>query len=162
MESSPTCSFCDRQAESRCGRCGQAYCPEHGGTFCIVCSDPASALPSTRLFQAALWALPICLVLGIWFLVAPPKLAGERAASPAATSQLERAAPQSTAPSRTATPSTSATPAAQDYTVRAGDTLQTIATGAGVSTTAIQQLNPSVDPDNLQVGQVLRLPAKAP
>ena len=39
------------------------------------------------------------------------------------------------------------------WTVKPGDTLSSIATQFGTSVGALQRLNPSIDPDTLQVGQ---------
>ena len=46
------------------------------------------------------------------------------------------------------------------YTVKEGDTLASIAAASGVTIAAIVQLNPSISPENLQVGQVLHMPAR--
>ena len=43
------------------------------------------------------------------------------------------------------------------YTVRPGDTLALISERTGVSVEDLQQLNPRVDPNNLTVGQKIRL-----
>ena len=43
------------------------------------------------------------------------------------------------------------------YTVRPGDTLALIAERTGVSVEELQELNPRVDPNNLIVGQKIRL-----
>lgn len=45
------------------------------------------------------------------------------------------------------------------YTVKAGDTLFSIAQSHGISLEALQAANPGVDPKKLQVGQVLKLPS---
>lgn len=44
------------------------------------------------------------------------------------------------------------------YTVKAGDTLFSIAQSHGITLEALQAANPGVDPKKLQVGQVLKLP----
>jgi peptidoglycan DL-endopeptidase LytF len=52
----------------------------------------------------------------------------------------------------------------QEYTIRAGDTLFKIATaayGAGsanAGVTAIEAANPGINPNNLQVGQEIKIP----
>jgi LysM repeat protein len=43
------------------------------------------------------------------------------------------------------------------YTVRPGDTLALIAERTGISVEELQELNPRVDPNNLTVGQKIRL-----
>jgi LysM repeat protein len=43
------------------------------------------------------------------------------------------------------------------YVVRAGDTLTTIAAATGVSVDRLEQLNPSVEPTSLFIGDELRL-----
>jgi LysM repeat protein len=47
------------------------------------------------------------------------------------------------------------------WEVRPGDTVYLIATELGVSPGEILQLNPGIDPDNLQVGSILCLPRPA-
>jgi LysM repeat protein len=43
------------------------------------------------------------------------------------------------------------------HTVRAGDTLATIASATGVSVAKLQQLNPKVEPTSLFIGDRIRL-----
>lgn len=70
-------------------------------------------------------------------------------------------------PERTTTtrgPSTTTTtvrPPVQ-YTVEAGDILTPLARFFGVSTSAIVKANPDLNPDNLVVGQVLKIPSPIP
>jgi LysM repeat protein len=45
----------------------------------------------------------------------------------------------------------------QVYVVRAGDTLTTISAATGVSVARLEQLNPSVEPTSLFIGDKLRL-----
>jgi LysM repeat protein len=47
------------------------------------------------------------------------------------------------------------------YTVRAGDTMSSIARGAGIPLGELRSLNPDVDPRYLRVGQTIYLPAEA-
>jgi LysM repeat protein len=62
-----------------------------------------------------------------------------------------------------ATPATQPAPAAKApatprvYTVRAGDTLATIAAATGVSIERLRQLNPKVEPTSLFIGDRIRL-----
>jgi len=124
--------------------------------------DPGAGVPSGRLFRVVLTGFGLCVVAGIWLLVASPRLPGEAAggASRAQTSATPPGGPDrgsSTAPS--ATPAASGTAAsARSYTVQPGDTLASIANAIGVSPASIIQLNPTIDPNNLQIGQTLRLP----
>jgi LysM repeat protein len=46
---------------------------------------------------------------------------------------------------------------AKYYAVQAGDSLTSIAAKTGISLTALEALNPHVDPNSLQTGQRLRL-----
>lgn len=50
-------------------------------------------------------------------------------------------------------------PVAQEYTVQPGDTLSGIAAANGVSINTLLELNPLANPNQIEVGQVLRLPA---
>ncbi len=61
----------------------------------------------------------------------------------------------------TLTPLPTSTPAAETYTVAAGDTLSTIAVSHGVSAEAIAEANDLVNPDLLLVGQELVIPRPA-
>jgi LysM repeat protein len=57
------------------------------------------------------------------------------------------------------TPSVTPTPACPaEYTVAAGDLLSVIAQKCGISVEAIKALNPTIDPNNIQVGQKILLP----
>jgi LysM repeat protein len=44
------------------------------------------------------------------------------------------------------------------YTIRAGDTFETIASDRGTTVEELQALNPDVDPNSLQVGQKIVIP----
>jgi LysM repeat protein len=46
----------------------------------------------------------------------------------------------------------------QQYTVQAGDTFFSIAQKKGITVQALEQVNPSVDENNLQLGQVISIP----
>lgn len=46
---------------------------------------------------------------------------------------------------------------ATNYTVQSGDSLSTISARTGIPVATLEALNPSVDPNNLQTGQRLRL-----
>ncbi len=63
--------------------------------------------------------------------------------------------PSANAPSA---PPPTARPAPRTYTVQAGDYLNTIAARYGVTSAQIVAVNPGLSSDNLQIGQVIRLP----
>ncbi|MBZ2175975.1 LysM domain-containing protein, partial [Schnuerera sp. xch1] len=44
------------------------------------------------------------------------------------------------------------------YTIRAGDTLFVLAQRFNTTVSAIQRLNPGIDPNNLRVGQIICIP----
>jgi LysM repeat protein len=45
----------------------------------------------------------------------------------------------------------------QTYTVESGDTFESIATKTGTTVARLKQLNPSVDPNALQVGETIKV-----
>jgi LysM repeat protein len=66
---------------------------------------------------------------------------------------------QETADEPEAPPSTETLPpAGGTYAVRAGDTLESIASQHGTTVEELVTLNPDVDPTNLQIGQTIRIP----
>lgn len=67
-----TCYYCDAEAVQECPRCGALYCDEHGGALCQRCQDPASALPSYRVFRGSLVALLVGTLFALWMLIRPP------------------------------------------------------------------------------------------
>ncbi len=180
------CYACDELATQECARCGALYCDNHGDALCDRCMDPASAVPSYRVFRGSLAALLIGSVVAVWLLVLPPARAdqdgppssianlvqtgtprpaaqataeGTPAASPSATATAVRTA----SPTATATPSPTATP----YTVQSGDNLLAIAqlftpSGGDVQATtdAIAKANNITDPHSIQIGQRLIIPAR--
>jgi len=162
------CRFCERDAAHECRRCGRPYCDEHGRDFCRDCLSPASALPSATLFRGSLVALAVAAVAGIWLLVAPPTLPGERrlarsaAQNPAAVQPIPAKATRSgreVLPTPNSLPSTSPTATtARSYTVVLNDTLSGIADSFGITVAQIQAANPGVNQTNLKAGQVLLIP----
>lgn len=167
MDDEASCAFCDRAAEKACPRCGRPYCGEHGDQFCDACLDPALAVPSGRLFRFVLGALAACVVLGIWLVVGAPGFPGQAAhgergaPNSSGTAAGEQRTTQAIPLAGPATAAASATAAAaRNYTVQSGDTIASIAAAVGAAPSAIQQLNPTIDPNNLQIGQTLHLPAK--
>src|SRR3990172_6372482 len=98
------CYACDQEATSRCSRCGNAYCRDHGHdpslasgqvpstsspsetsesarrtgqVLCADCLDPVNAAPSGVVFRASVFALLVASVLALWLIVRPPSLPGE-------------------------------------------------------------------------------------
>ncbi len=63
------------------------------------------------------------------------------------------------APSNVPPPVLVAPPQQQEYVIRKGDLYSTLAKKFGVSTKAIQDANPGVDPLKLQIGQKINIPA---
>jgi LysM repeat protein len=53
---------------------------------------------------------------------------------------------------------TTVAPAVNTYTVASGDTLGSIAAKEGTTVDELTQLNPGVDPTNLQIGDRIRVP----
>ncbi len=82
--------------------------------------------------------------------------------TPAPTSRATPGAspspPASPSPAGSPTAAATPTPGPRTYTVRAGDTLSSIAAEHGTTVDAIVALNPGLDPDTLQVGAEIRLP----
>jgi len=78
------------------------------------------------------------------------------------TSPTEEPAPPE--PTGTPPPAPSPTPSSlgQTYVVQSGDIPETIAAQFGITTEALLAANPGVNPNNLQVGQVLIIPPAAP
>jgi hypothetical protein len=165
MDRQETCTFCGEPALAHCRRCGRPHCANHGADFCSSCSDPVNSVPSSHYVQVALWGLPVCVILGAWFLFGSPRLPGERAPAPSSASQPATRERSQTAPKSTsaaAAVSPTATASAADYTVKPGDTLASISEASGVGVGAILQLNPTIDASNLQIGQVLHMPPRSP
>lgn len=155
------CYACDQEATQRCSRCGDAYCPDHGGdpnvpggqALCADCLDPANATPSGTVFRASLFGLLVASVLALWLLIRPPGLPGEstRAVQPLPTTQptslptestpaaSPEASPESTpapSPEPTAEPTpepTEAPPAGPiEYVMQDGDTVSGVAAAYGI------------------------------
>ena len=82
--------------------------------------------------------------------------------APEATPTEEPAVEEPT--STPAPPGPSPTPSSlgQTYTVKSGDIPETIAAQFGITTQELLAANPGVNPNNLQVGQVLVIPPAAP
>jgi len=90
----------------------------------------------------------------------PPQAAGTTP-QPASPTPAEQATePPPTEPAATATPEATNTPTSlgQTYTVQSGDIPETIAAKFGITVEALLAANPGIDPNNLQIGQVLIIP----
>ena len=68
---------------------------------------------------------------------------------PPATRSVDTTQPATTRPRRRAS---------RTYTIREGDTFETIASDRGTTVEQLQALNPDVDPNSLQVGQKIIVP----
>ncbi len=131
------------------------YCDDHGDALCERCMDPASALPSYRVYRGSLIALLIGSVFAVWLLVRPggevdeatpgsalaavlPSGTPARTSTPAATATVARTGTPTGSPTPTGTaaastptpvptPSATPTPATpRTHTVKSGDTLSSI------------------------------------
>jgi hypothetical protein len=146
------CFRCDQAAVQECPRCGAVYCDDHGDALCERCMDPASALPSYRVYRGSLVALLIGSVFAVWLLLRPGSgvdEVGPAAAiagvlpSPTPTATRTQstpaptgtpgpteigATPAATAAATAAPPASTATPSSErTHTVRVNDTLTSIA-----------------------------------
>lgn len=80
------------------------------------------------------------------------RLEAEEAAKKAA--EAEQAATTAPAATETTTPTTT------NYTVEEGDTLGAIATANGLTIAEVTAVNPGLVAENLQIGQVIKIPKK--
>jgi LysM repeat protein len=99
--------------------------------------------------RSARYLAPIALVATVVavYIIVHGAIGTNHASAPAVTHSVVRR-----------TSSTKATtPRPRYYVVRAGDTLSSIALKEGISVTALERLNPNVNPSALQTGQRLRL-----
>ncbi len=170
----PTCHYCDRPAMEECATCGRLYCQEHGEDVCLRCMSPEAATPSAVVYRGSLLALLIASAVVLFLIVRPPESKSvssqvrtiatpTQQSHPTATPTPQGAQASKTAtaaPSGTASPTTGASPTAgaKTYTVKAGDTISSIATDNNTTTQAILDLNPGISPNTLAIGTVLKLP----
>ncbi len=87
----------------------------------------------------------------------PPAPATEAPAPEATDTPLPAEPPATDTPGPTNTPSS----LGSTYTVQAGDIPETIAAQFGITVEELLAANPDVDPNNLQIGQVLIIPPAA-
>ncbi len=175
------CHYCARPATSECHTCGRLYCGEHGEDVCLRCLSPEAATPSPMAFRGAVLALIVGTAVTIFLVVSPPESAskadsvrpittptitGPATATPTraggtASRTSTTATASGTASASAATPASgTATPAGQQsYTVEAGDSVSKIAEKFGVTQQALRGANPGLT-DVIQIGQVLRIPAR--
>ena len=122
----------------------------------------------------ARWLAPIALIvafLAVAFVVTG-SMGGDGGDPPAASQEEPSRTGTSTGSSTTAddasdgsgggsststSTSTSTTPSRESYRVQSGDTFGSISEETGVSVEELQELNPTVDPQSLTVGQRIRL-----
>lgn len=90
---------------------------------------------------------------------APGTPAPTTAATPAETPIMTASPAPTTAPTPTAAPTAAPTRAFRTYRVQPGDTLSAIASRFGVSIQSIVNLNNISNPNQLSVGQVLKIPS---
>lgn len=132
--------------------------------MCDNCRAPLHVTPSAALFRGSLIVVAVAALLGIWALIAPPSLPGERrvAASAAQNPAAVHSRPTQGNPAQfVPTPGASPSPiqsAMRTYTVAFGDTLSGIAQNFGTTIEAIEQANPGVTPATLKAGQQLLIP----
>lgn len=135
---------------------------------------PHAAVPSAWLFRGSLAALGVSTLLAIFLVVSPPRSEGRaeptrtfatptNAAVATATATQPGAVQSVTVTLPTATPTVSPTPTVstdeRSHTIVAGDTLSGIAAQYDTTTDAIIALNPGLDPDSINIGDTIRIPA---
>lgn len=76
-----------------------------------------------------------------------------------ATPEVPKEQPKAEAPKEEAKP-VAPTPTTEDYTIKDGDTLGAVAELRGISSAEIINLNPGLVAENIQIGQVIKLPKK--
>ena len=148
---------------------------------------PERATPSAWAYRGSIAALVVGSFLALFLVLRPPESKSQaelvRPAAPTAeptaapeptpTPQRSTPAPAPTTPAPTstpaaqtptppptpvATPTPTPAPTAFDYEIVAGDTLSDIAESFGTSVDAILDLNPGLDPNTLQIGQIILVP----
>jgi len=146
---------------------------------------PERATPSAWAYRGSIAALVLGSFLALFLVLRPPESASraepvrpasatdtpEPAATPEPVATSEPAAtptpaPATPAPTPVATPTPTATPEPTpapapgpiEYEIVAGDTLSAIAVEFDVTVEAILALNPGLEPDSIQIGQVILVP----
>lgn len=148
---------------------------------------PERATPSAWAYRGSIAALVLGSFLALFLVLRPPESksqaelvrpaapTAEPTATPAPTPTPQRSTPTpapatpdptpqaadptpTPTPTPAATPTPTPTPAAFDYEIVSGDTLSDIAESFGTSVEAILALNPGLDPNTLQIGQIILVP----
>lgn len=144
---------------------------------------PERATPSAWAYRGSIAALVLGSFLALFLVLRPPESASraepvnpatdtpeatptpeavatrEPAATPTPTSATPAPTPVST-PTQAATPEPTPAPALEpiEYEIVAGDTLSAIAVEFDVTVEAILALNPGLEPDSIQAGQIILVP----
>lgn len=146
---------------------------------------PERAAPSVWAYRGSIAALVLGSFLALFLVLRPPESESQAepvrpmatapataepttapepttTPEPASTPTPEPATPEPTpvaTPEPTPTPEPTASPApAAEYEVVAGDTLLEIAASFDVTLDSILELNPGLDPNSLQIGQIIQVP----
>ncbi|MYA54236.1 MAG: LysM peptidoglycan-binding domain-containing protein [Dehalococcoidia bacterium] len=149
---------------------------------------PERATPSAWAYRGSIAALVVGSFLALFLVLRPPESKSQaELVRPAAPTAEPTATPEPTAtaqpstptpappatpdptptpaaatptppPTPAATPTPTPAPAAFDYEIVSGDTLSDIAESFGTSVDAILDLNPGLDPNTLQIGQIILVP----
>ncbi len=125
----------------------------------VVTETPVAAINTTEQFD---W--DAMLTHGRLIAVEQPQETRQPAQRPAVEQPVAPVQAPVATPARSIETSTPSLSAAQTYTVKAGDNFWTIAQavyGDGSYYKLIEQANPGVNPNNLRIGQELRLPARS-
>ncbi len=138
---------------------------------------PDAGLPSTWTYRGALLALAVGSLVAVYLFISPPESKGKQdqprpvsTPTPATGATATPTQPGS-GTTRTPTPTLAitATPtgtlapsvgAVRTYTVRAGDTLSSIAVQFDTTVDAIVAANPGLDPETINIGEQLRIPGR--
>jgi LysM repeat protein len=106
--------------------------------------------------RVARYAAPAAFLLAVTIAVLLIR-SGLDSGSPSTTTGPTATRPATTTAATTTQQRTTKRTAARFYTVQQGDTFGTIASHEGISVEQLQQLNPGVSSNSLQVGQRLRV-----
>jgi len=161
------CYLCGRPAIGECQRCGNPYCAAHGDRLCSRCVAPSGGLASPLLYKSTLVVLVLAVASAGWFVYRwpwPPS--GERQIS-ATGPIIASPTPMMKTPEPTSVQVPTSTPVATavasiQHVVEPGDNLLYIAIKYSTTVEAIAALNGLSSVHELQIGQVLLIPATTP